>query len=165
MVPGLVLFGDNAYINSSFMATPFPNVSSGNKDDYNFFTLSFGSVLNAHLVCWSIVGVYCALRFQWALQSKKLWHLVNALAKLHNYCIDGTKDGTDTVCEPTTEDLSNITTSEGGYVSMERIDACDVELPVQLMDAGHHFDFDDIPETQRRVVESDMTRKMIKHRK
>jgi hypothetical protein len=107
--------------------------------------------------------------------------LVNALAKLHNHCI-GCKDGTDTVCEPTTEDLSNITRSEGGYVAMARVDACDVELPVQFMDAGHHFD--DIPESQRRgirqqstnialprtlllhkVVESDMTRPMIKHRK
>ena len=33
----LVLFGDNAYFNTSYMATPFPNVSSGYKDDYNFF--------------------------------------------------------------------------------------------------------------------------------
>jgi hypothetical protein len=59
--PGLVLFGDNAYINSSFTAMPFSNVSSGNKDDYNFFTHSFGSVLNAHSACWSIVGVFCTL--------------------------------------------------------------------------------------------------------
>ena len=106
--------------------------------------------------------------------------LVNALAKLHNYCID-CQDGTDAVCEPTTEDLANITTSEGGYVSMARIAACNFELPLPLMDAGHHFD--DIPETQRRgnrrestnialprtlllhkVVESDMTRPMIKCR-
>jgi hypothetical protein len=35
--PGLVLFGDNAYINRSYMATPFPNVSSGGRDDYNFY--------------------------------------------------------------------------------------------------------------------------------
>jgi hypothetical protein len=34
---GLVLFGDNAYLNTRSMATPFPNVSSGCKDDYNFF--------------------------------------------------------------------------------------------------------------------------------
>ena len=33
----LVLFGDNAYLNSHFMVTPYPNVSSGSKDDYNFF--------------------------------------------------------------------------------------------------------------------------------
>ncbi len=32
-----VLFGDNAYLNSHYMVTPFPNVSSGSKDDFNFF--------------------------------------------------------------------------------------------------------------------------------
>ena len=36
---GLVLFGDNAYLNARYMATPFPNVSSGSKDDYIFFIL------------------------------------------------------------------------------------------------------------------------------
>jgi hypothetical protein len=59
--------------------------------------------------------------------------LVNALAKLHNYCIDHT-DGTDTACEPTTEDFSNITTSEVGYVVMESVEGYNVELPLQLMD-------------------------------
>ena len=33
---GLVLHGDNAYINTRYMATPFPNVLSGCKDDYIF---------------------------------------------------------------------------------------------------------------------------------
>ena len=37
LASGLVLFGDNAYLNSAFMATPFPNCGSGPKDDYNFF--------------------------------------------------------------------------------------------------------------------------------
>jgi len=35
--PGYVLFGDNAYLNSVYMATPFPNVSQGPKDNYNFY--------------------------------------------------------------------------------------------------------------------------------
>jgi hypothetical protein len=34
---GLVLFGDNAYLNTRYMATPFSNVSSGSKDDCNYF--------------------------------------------------------------------------------------------------------------------------------
>ena len=34
---GLVLLGDNAYINSPYMATPFPNVSRGAEDIYNFY--------------------------------------------------------------------------------------------------------------------------------
>ncbi|KAL3779629.1 hypothetical protein ACHAW5_000595 [Stephanodiscus triporus] len=181
LAPGLVLFGDNAYINSSFMATPFPNVSSGSKDDYNFFhsqlrirvECAFGMLVHR----WGILRSAIPM----GITIQKTVALVNALAKLHNYCIDR-KDGTDTVCEPTAEDLANITTSEGGYVSMVRVDACDVELPVPLMGAGHHFDH--IPRSHRqsdrqhstnivlprtlllnKVVASDMTRPMVKRRK
>ena len=36
-----VLFGDNAYLNTSYMATPFPNVAGNedmkSKDNYNFY--------------------------------------------------------------------------------------------------------------------------------
>jgi hypothetical protein len=35
--PGLVLFGDNAYLNSRYMAMPYPNVSCGSRDNYNFY--------------------------------------------------------------------------------------------------------------------------------
>jgi hypothetical protein len=37
LAPGLVLFGDNAYLNSAYMATPFRNVAQGSKHDYNYF--------------------------------------------------------------------------------------------------------------------------------
>lgn len=37
LAPGLTLFGDNAYVNTRYMTTPFPNVSSGTKDDFNFY--------------------------------------------------------------------------------------------------------------------------------
>jgi hypothetical protein len=45
----LVLFGDNAYLNSHYMVTPFPNVSSGSKDDFIFFTHSCAFALSVHL--------------------------------------------------------------------------------------------------------------------
>ena len=40
--PMFVLFGDNAYLNSSYMATPFPNISGAHpklrsKDNYNYY--------------------------------------------------------------------------------------------------------------------------------
>jgi hypothetical protein len=180
LAPGLVLFGNNAYINLLSMATPFPNVSSGSKDDYNFYhsqlpirvECAFGMLVH----CWGILRSAIPL----GITIQKTVALVNALAKLHNYCIDCT-DGTDTACEPTTEYLSNITTSEVGYVVMESVEGYDVESPLQLMDAGHHFH--DIPVNQRQVqrnasddvlpctsllctvVESNMTRPMVKHRK
>jgi hypothetical protein len=46
---GLVLFSDNAYLNTHYMATPFPNVSSGSKDDYTFSILRFVFELSALL--------------------------------------------------------------------------------------------------------------------
>jgi hypothetical protein len=35
--PGLCLFGNNAYLNTAYMATPFAAVSGGSKDLYNFY--------------------------------------------------------------------------------------------------------------------------------
>ena len=37
LLPGLCLFGDNAYVNTKYMATPNPNVKQGSKDAYNFY--------------------------------------------------------------------------------------------------------------------------------
>ncbi len=55
---GLVLYGDNAYINTRYMATPFPNLSSGSKDDYIFFSLSCASMSSAPLDNWSAGGEF-----------------------------------------------------------------------------------------------------------
>jgi hypothetical protein len=37
LAPGLCLFGDNAYLNSVYTATPYSKVSGGSKDAYNFY--------------------------------------------------------------------------------------------------------------------------------
>jgi hypothetical protein len=37
LAPGLFLFGINAYLNSPYLATRYPNVLRGQKDDYNFY--------------------------------------------------------------------------------------------------------------------------------
>ena len=47
---------DNAYLNSLDMVTPFPNVSSGIKDDLNFFHSQQQNVLSVHLECWVFHG-------------------------------------------------------------------------------------------------------------
>ena len=39
--PGLGSFGENAYINSSFLATPYPGHTTQKEDNYNFFTHNF----------------------------------------------------------------------------------------------------------------------------
>lgn len=37
LAPGLVLFGNNAYVSNDYMVTPYKGVSRKVKDDYNFF--------------------------------------------------------------------------------------------------------------------------------
>ena len=85
---GLVLYGDNAYINTRYMATPFPNVSSGSKDDYNFFQ----SQLRIRVECafGQLVSRWGILRSAMPLNITivRTVAMVNCLARLHNFCID-----------------------------------------------------------------------------
>jgi hypothetical protein len=37
LAKGLAIFGDSAYVNNGYFVTPFPNVSSGSKDDFNYY--------------------------------------------------------------------------------------------------------------------------------
>jgi DDE superfamily endonuclease len=56
--PGLRLFGDNAYVNTNYMVTPFNNVSDGLKDAFNYYQsqlrisieCAFGMLMS--LVCY-----------------------------------------------------------------------------------------------------------------
>ena len=51
LADGLVLFGDNAYLNTKYMATPYPNIAGRDqdwsKDNYNFYhsQVSFQCIL------------------------------------------------------------------------------------------------------------------------
>ena len=92
LASGLVLFGDNAYLNSNFMATPYPNVAGvekeRSKDNYNFYH----SQLRIRIECafgilvqrWGILR----MAMPKGLSIPKIIALVNAVAKLHNFCID-----------------------------------------------------------------------------
>lgn len=91
MKNGYVLFGDNAYLNTSYMATPYTNVAGNDsqrtKDDYNFYH----SQLRIRIKC-----AFGMLVQRWGILRTALSHtlsltrivaLVNTLARLHNFCI------------------------------------------------------------------------------
>jgi hypothetical protein len=88
LAPGLSLSGDNAYLNSIFMATPYSGVSSGSKDAYNFYhsqlRIQMECAFGMFTHCWAILC--SAIPMQ--VSPKKTIALVLALAKLHNFCID-----------------------------------------------------------------------------
>jgi len=79
--------------------------------------------------------------------------LVNALAKLHNFCI-----GKDNSCcsrsgllQQLSIDTQHIMNNEDGFVPMEASTVHGLPLPWALMEPGHHFA--DIPRNVRRQHE------------
>jgi hypothetical protein len=86
--PGLCIFGDNAYLNTPFMASPYSGTTGATKDTYNFYhsqlqiqiECAFGILTKRWAILWSAIPVN--------IRIKKTVALVVALAKLHNFCIN-----------------------------------------------------------------------------
>ncbi len=85
--PGLVLFGDNAYVNTRYMATPYKGVSGGSKEAYNYFHSS----LRIRIECAFGMFVHRWGILRRPLSSSmglgKITALVMCFGSLHNFCI------------------------------------------------------------------------------
>ena len=99
LAPGLCLFGNNAYLNSIYMATPFAAISGGSKDAYNFYhsqlCIRIECVFGMLIHQWSILR--CAIPMRISLKKKTI-DLVTALVMLHNYWIDEKDSDVPTLC-------------------------------------------------------------------
>ncbi len=152
LAPGLCRFGDNAYLNSVFMATPYSAVSggsSGSKDAYNFYH----SQLRINIEC-----AFSMFTHRWAMlrsaipmqvSLKKTIALVIALAKLYNFCIDEKE-----AHAPPLRAHDELQTEMQGGIPLETTTTStgSRELtPRQLLDGGHHFDDIDGPSRRRRI--------------
>ena len=85
---GYCLYGDNAYVNESYMSVPFPSTSSGPKDTYNYYHSQ---------VRISIECAFGVLTNQWRLLKfplsaqisiNRINALISCLCKIHNFCTD-----------------------------------------------------------------------------
>jgi hypothetical protein len=94
-----VLFGDNVYLNSLFMVTPYTNIAGNpnkkNEDNYNFFH----SQLRIRVEC-----AFGMLAARWGCLRMALHHnitvteviaLVNTLVHLHNFCLEANRASTE----------------------------------------------------------------------
>lgn len=151
LADGLCLFGDNAYLNTPYMATPYINQqrsSSGARDNYNYYH----SQLRITIECafgmftqrWGILrsAIPRNIRIQ------KTISLVSTLAKLHNFCID-MQEGTSGLM--VAQDYASLISNPDGYVPLVRTEESIPQLPLALLNGGNHFD--DIPRDlpQRRM--------------
>jgi len=152
---GMVLFGDNAYLNTKYMATPYTNVAAGSKDNYNYYH----SQLRIRVECcfgiltqkWGILRTAMPPN----MSIRRNVALVNALAKLHNFCID--QKDTNSNKEVMVNDpldlqvgQNDIRNHADGFVDFEVVDDRDsggftentgvaLQVPTDLMGGGHHM--------------------------
>jgi hypothetical protein len=140
LAPGLCIFGDNVYLNTPYMATPYAAVSGGTKDAYNFYHLqlqiriecAFGILTHPR---WAILRSTIPVN----LRIERTVVLVMALAKLHNHCINA-KD--NNISANTARD--KWTSEINGAVPLVRVEGHDEGstdvVPEQLLHSGEHFD-------------------------
>lgn len=146
MKNGKVLFGDNAYLNTQYMATPYTNVSGNEeyrtRDDYNFYH----SQLRIRVEC-----CFGMLVQRWGILRTALSHtipltrivaLVNALARLHNYCIDETdrlrvKD--DNMQSRLPIDVQYMMENENGFIELQPSAVHGIPIPTALLSSVENF--------------------------
>ncbi len=138
MKNGLVLFADNAYLNTEYMATPYTNVSGNpeyvTKDNYNFFY----SLLRIRVECCFRMLVQHWGRLRMALHHRIpitcIVGLVNCLARLHNFCSAEAEqpDFNEILSRQLSVDVQHILESRNGYAGLQKTDNNEV-VPSELL--------------------------------
>ena len=148
LAPGLVIFGDNAYVNTHFMATPYPGTSQHtDRDSYNFYH----SQLRITIEC-----AFGWLTERWGMLRKKMPHeysiqkiisVVSCLCRLHNFLIEiGDEEAPVELLE---EDEWGMAVNGALPCAVRN----GIRVPLQLMDAGHHEE-EDLLRTRRIRTET-----------
>jgi len=133
LFPGLCLFGDNAYVNTFYMATPWKGVKSGVKDDYNFYH----SQVRIKIECafGMLVARFGILRRAMPAQFglRRTNALVMSLCRLHNFCINNRVKATGSLAV----DAAEIEVHGGVPLVAKRMNPMS---PEQLIRRDDHFD-------------------------
>ncbi|CAB9521960.1 unknown protein [Seminavis robusta] len=155
MKQGICIFGDNAYVNTPTMATPYKAVGAGTKDAYNYFhsnvritiECAFGMLTRR----WGIL----MRPFPTSVNIAKVTAVVRCLCRLHNFCINERlarqqETPISQVGSPQEEYMSdmadrlasdefNIVIGEGG-MWQEGAGGGEEFRPEGLLHGGEHFD-------------------------
>ena len=147
LAPGLCLFGDNAYVNEFYMATPFaaPEVDSY-QDHYNFYhsqlriciECAFGMLVNR----WGILRKTLSVHFS----IHKVVALVSCLCRIHNFLVDRDQLEDEIPDHTTYDELYMRMNNSINLIKKDDIDSQvdnDIQplfLPNELLHVGNHSD-------------------------
>ena len=129
---GYCLYGDNAYVNESYMAVPFQATANGPKDSYNFYH----SQVRINIECsFGILTNHLRL-LKSPLSSKisisRINALISCLCKLHNFCIDNGNAGPP-------ERYSHDPLTLMDFMDSDESDESEIPCPIGLLGGGEHF--------------------------
>jgi DDE superfamily endonuclease len=139
---GLCLLGSLAYINSFYMATPYPGTVSESKDAYNYYhselhctaACAFGRLVKR----WGFLWKKAPQNFS----ISKIISTVVCLCQLHNFCINKSLQNHTNLNPPNLCDSDEAFIYQNGGIPMESIYLQEMDeeilIPVQLMDGGNH---------------------------
>lgn len=142
LAPGLCLFGDNACVNSPFMATPYPGNINRERDNYNFFhsqlriisECSFGRLVTR----WGFLQKKAPQNFSIA----KIIATVLCLCRLHNFCTDASLARREELDPLRAVDEDAISIRLHGGIPIQRQYRQELERevtrPTYLLDGGNH---------------------------
>ena len=129
---GYCLYGDNAYVNESYMAVPFQAMTNGPKDSYNFYhsqvriniECSFGILTNR----WHLLKTPLSSK----ISISRINALISCLCKLHNFCID---NGNARPPERYSHDPLTLM----DFMDSDESDESEIPCPIGLLGGGEHF--------------------------
>ena len=140
ILDGHTLVGDCAYVKSPFMATPLKGIRSGHEDAYNFYLSQLRITIERAFGV--LVHRWAILRAPLIIPLAKVGPLVEALLRLHNFCIDQSELSVFDVPKLNNNNLAgNVAVSQlFGNASDSEVAHLDVHgRPVSLLGHGHHF--------------------------
>jgi DDE superfamily endonuclease len=139
LAPGLCLFGDLAYVNCRYFVTPFRSVSSGKRDDFNFFhsqlririEIAFGQLVSR----WGILRRALPSK----LGIKKCVALACCLCRLHNFCVDERLKKRSPPKVPKSLATDSLEIIVNGGIGLDRTEGNEAS-PEELLHGGDHHD-------------------------
>ena len=142
----LVLFGDNAYLNTKYMETPYTNVAGNDaqrtKDDYNFYhsqlRIRVGCAFGMLVQRWGILRT----AIPHTISLTRIVGLVNTLAQLHNFCIDEADrlKNKEQLVNRLSVDMQYMVENEDGYVELRSSGEHRTAVPTALLNVFDPFD-------------------------
>jgi DDE superfamily endonuclease len=145
LADGVHLFGDNAYVSTPYMATPYKNVKSGLRDDYNFYhsqvRINVECAFGMFVQRWGVLRRALSAK----VTTKKVNCLCMALCRLHNFCINSKLKPSEQVRvtpvgAEVQDDLRELASDSIAIAMNGGVDIQSNGIPTELLHGGEHFD-------------------------